>query len=129
MVPFAWCAALSRCVADLIMLPASIPDVYAPALVFSKQPHVPWGFTKDISVVRFLLVPVCSLRLVICSSAQLRCLPHQPPLQAPVRKRLPVALVVPRQVQSVVARLCVMSSCVADLLTVLACVGALACGS
>ena len=39
-----------------------------------------------------------------------------------------VALVVPRHVQSFVARLCVLSCCVAVLLTVLACMGALAGG-
>jgi hypothetical protein len=59
---------------------------------------------------------------------QLRCLHHQALSQVPVLKRLSSGLRVALTLQSLVARLCVMSCCVAVLLTVLACVGALAGG-
>ena len=59
---------------------------------------------------------------------QLRCLHHQVPLQSPLLKRLSSGLGVALTCAELVARLCVMSCCVAVLLTVLACVGALALG-
>ena len=56
---------LSRCVAYLIMLAAaSITRLSATCLGFSKEPHVPWGFTKDSSVVRLFIGAVLHLRLV-----------------------------------------------------------------